>query len=451
MIKVKPNVNFDSSDKKAQSGSALLLTLLVVSLMLVVVLSFVVFVRLELRNVIAHQQIQLARSNARLAAELAVAQLQVAAGPDTRVTLPAAADASTTTLPTSRMWTGVRDSAPYRVTLAGDLKANPNYNRHLGWLVSSPTGTAPQPNVPQFQAPFQPQSGNALLVGAGSVLAAEDAVAAPAVALPSGVGTPQGSYAFWVGDEVTKAQVNLSDPFRNDADVTTDPYRAMTVQRTGSEVFLDTFDPDNATHGILLGRTIFPEQLELLNLSTRDIRESFHDISLGSYGLPTNIKRGGLKRDLTPVLQETRDNSGVPSGPEYDALLAFQEDRIARLREETVALPASNPGFPEHVWNSLNAVSLRQDQADPSNRVLMFPPNSDMILGRDPGGPHWSQLLSWATMADRSGNSNTSFQASKTTSEEFGAVPVIARYNLAVYWTMDWPRLKLHFIPTVVL
>jgi len=436
--------------RRPRDGSVLLLTLMVVSLLMVVVLAFVTLVRLELRSVVKYQDLHQARANAKLGAEMALARLQETAGPDTRVTLPASADASVTALPSNRMWTGVRDSAPFRMTDTG-LEHNPDYNAHLGWLISTPPGEDPQPDTALFQAPFLPGTGNALLVGNGSVQEEDDAVAAPAVPLVASSGNPQGTFAFWVGDEASKAQVNLSDPFRTDGNPDTDAYRGMTIQRSGTEAFLDGFDPNDPQHDLLVGRAMLPDQLDLLNLSSQDMRTFFHDISLASYGLPTNIKRGGLKRDLTPVFEETITNGGTPGGTEYEALLAFQEGRIARLREETQALPASNPGYPEHVWNAMNAVTLRADQADPSNRELMFPPFSDMTLGYDVSGPKWAQLLSWAGVPQQSGNSATGLTPGRMTTGNFNPVPVIARYNLAVYWTLDWPRLKLHFIPSIVL
>lgn len=92
-----------------KNGSTLLITLLVVSLLLIVVLSLVAKVRMELRQVTDQQNVAVARANARLGLELAIAQLQQYAGPDQRVTAPA-----TTVFPSKDV-----------TTMTGDLFEDP--------------------------------------------------------------------------------------------------------------------------------------------------------------------------------------------------------------------------------------------------------------------------------------------------------------------------------------
>ncbi|MDF3129481.1 hypothetical protein P0Y35_09775 [Kiritimatiellaeota bacterium B1221] len=75
--------------KHSKQGSALLLTLLIVSLLLVIVLSFTVFVRLQLREVTNSHQRTIARQNAKIGLDLAIAQLQKYTGADQRITAPA--------------------------------------------------------------------------------------------------------------------------------------------------------------------------------------------------------------------------------------------------------------------------------------------------------------------------------------------------------------------------
>ena len=52
--------------KRTKQGSTLLLTILVVSLLMIIVLTFVVLVRMELRAVQNHRSLLKARANARL-------------------------------------------------------------------------------------------------------------------------------------------------------------------------------------------------------------------------------------------------------------------------------------------------------------------------------------------------------------------------------------------------
>ncbi len=137
--------------KPEKSGSVLLVTILVVSLLLVMVLSLVALVRMELRSVVAHQELLQARANARLALNLAISQLQTAAGPDQRSTATASigsvGDASlpdngiSVPNPGALHWTGVWGNAanPRNATDPNDdSKASfePEVPVLLNWLVS---------------------------------------------------------------------------------------------------------------------------------------------------------------------------------------------------------------------------------------------------------------------------------------------------------------------------
>jgi type II secretory pathway component PulK len=69
------------SSRTGRTGSALLLTILTVSILLVIVLALVVMVRLELRAVGNQQDLLQARANARLGLDMAMGRLQDLAGP----------------------------------------------------------------------------------------------------------------------------------------------------------------------------------------------------------------------------------------------------------------------------------------------------------------------------------------------------------------------------------
>jgi len=451
---------FSICQKSRQLGSALLLTLLVVSLLLVVVVTFSILVRMELRQVIQRQDLLQARANARLGAELAIAQVQTLAGPDTRITLPAEADSSIAALPQNRFWTGVRDAAAFTSSSAGPLW-NDQYTSHLGWLVS---GQNPDPSQPVFTPEGHPVDGHVLLLGPASVSHQEDQVAAEAIPLLDSSLQPNGTVAWWSGEENTKTQINLSDPF-----TAASVAARTTIQRNGTEQLLPTLDRDNEQHLRDVHRLQSHAQVDLAvfqqDPDAVPARELFHAMTMGSYGLPVNTRSGGLKRDLTPVFQEAWDNNGSPpsgSDTQYSALIEDQESRINQLRAQTLAMPSSRPSHvPLHAWNALRAGILRADQADTSRPAssagqafqdLIFPPFSDMVLVHD-SIPSWRQLISFSTMnaPGRGLLSGDAFRIGRHTQHEVEPHPVIARMNMGIYFSFDHGVMRSHFVPSVVL
>ena len=187
-------------DRKAvrKQGSVLLLTLLVVSLLMVVVMAFTVYVRLSLRDVVQHQQRLEARAAARLGMNLALGQLQHVAGPDQRVTARGELlDGSGTYRPgvasatEHSMWTGVWDSSSFDET-------DPTAKPFLGWLVSSedPAGLLQlqPPGLPAASAvSSSTPSARVTVVGGGSAAPGQE-VSVEKVGLTTGR-----AFAWWVG------------------------------------------------------------------------------------------------------------------------------------------------------------------------------------------------------------------------------------------------------------
>lgn len=163
-----------------KSGSALLITLLVMSLMTALVLTFTAQVRLELRRVQNRVDRHQAQSHARLGLELALARLQELAGEDARVT--ARGEIRSGTLPVGGdFWTGVWDSQ----TAA-----------FLGWLASGDT-----PN------PATLSTGEERLIGPAQVGNRPDRfVHAPRETIPG-----RGGFAWLVSDQGVMASLGQSD------------------------------------------------------------------------------------------------------------------------------------------------------------------------------------------------------------------------------------------------
>ncbi|WP_269522255.1 hypothetical protein [Coraliomargarita parva] len=160
-----------------------------------------------------------------------------------------------------------------------------------------------------------------LLVGPGTAgvnpidgeNASERYVIAPMqdIAANSGTNSPSGRYAWWVGDEGVKASYALNDPYAgsespdaNNSAGAEARLRLMSAARSGIEMLpgWDTYPgADDASAAEYFTRFNAMSQAKLIspNLTDETIAESFHDITLYSKGLLTDVLNGGLKTDLT--------------------------------------------------------------------------------------------------------------------------------------------------------
>lgn len=410
------------SEKRSKSGSSLVLTLLITSIFLVIVLTFVVVVRLEMRRVAEQHSRQQARHNALLAAELALARLQELAGPDTRVTAQAdlfRGNGRNVYQPTlahhadTRHWAGVWDSLSFD---GNDARSK----GFLGWLVSgedegrlSQTGAVATP--PGAAASVR-------LVGPGTVSRAEDEVRVGTVEVAGGQG---GRFGFWVGDEGVKARFNLQDPFRGTEDFTQRQYSMRASQRHAGELF--TYDSagtrplsasgwyplDSEPFTQMRKRMVGRPHLNLLgwNDASRDAFQAmhglrFHDLSLVSRGLLTDTARGGLRRDLSLAFE-------MP-------LTDFLAHPVFGSASPNSEIPAARPpGFPagERITPLFRIVDFSPFGFQPENSPnteARNPPNTIAPVLR---GPTWHMLR----------NYHRSYKAEDPDRARYGLDPVINR------------------------
>ncbi|MFH1500104.1 MAG: hypothetical protein ABII82_20040 [Verrucomicrobiota bacterium] len=169
-----------------------------------------------------------------------------------------------------------------------------------------------------------------LLVGPGSAgeqpaangeAAAERYVVAPVmdISVPSanvpGAGssgsTTIGRYAWWVGDEGTKASYALADsragkntPGGSDADAAESRLRLMAASRSGVELVpgFSAYPPTNDVNSrVRLERLLQMSQAPVLDASLADEtwRARFNDFTIGSRGILSDTLQGGLRKDLT--------------------------------------------------------------------------------------------------------------------------------------------------------
>ncbi|MET0263931.1 MAG: hypothetical protein ABW223_13595, partial [Rariglobus sp.] len=121
-----------------------------------------------------------------------------------------------------------------------------------------------------------------------------------------GSATPIGHYAWWIGDEGIKARANLVDAYASINTPEANHLRLQSAQRPAVEAMTS-----NGTDGLATGYTanqtdllnVFtPEQLKYLGTATSwpdELKARFHDLSVTSRGVLSDVKNGGLKGDLS--------------------------------------------------------------------------------------------------------------------------------------------------------
>ncbi|MBK1834636.1 hypothetical protein [Roseibacillus ishigakijimensis] len=312
---------------------------------------------------------QLARANARLALQLAIARLQESLGPDQRVC--ARADLLRERAEMEELnWVGVwrttdQEGESYwkRTVRDGGLTDTRFFSGNswspedevLDWLVSGPRGEG---SAPDPQRGVQGQA--VALVAAGSIGdEAAAGVSAPRVPVRMGEGEDlweRGGYAWWVGDQGAKA--NVGSPDRLEMAGKTSLTRHY--QRAGAqdvELWGEDVAPERKAR--LVGRT----GLSLVGL---DPQASFHDLTTASAGLFVNTREGGLQRDLTWYLhgkgrraEDLRDGTTVVSAgiADSDRLVGpanNEEAMRAGLRLSTVKSHLIAPTFRSlRTWSEL--------------------------------------------------------------------------------------------------
>ncbi len=468
-----------------RKGSVLLITLMVVSLLLLIMVAFSVFVRLELRQVIQHQQLLDARNNAKLSATLALGRLQELTGPDQRITLPAWADSriSASVPPENQNVVGARDSAQFQYVDQGGttvLQTNESYQAHLGWLISNG-----EHMDPTLYEPFRVDNGylqldtdSALMVGAGSVHPDTDEnsngvpdgfVAAPLENIEQN-GQIKGRFAYWVSDEGIKARINSEDRFRGGS---TNAWSVAVAQRAAQEWILPGFDIEDPDHMELVSKVYSDPQWELANqvisgAGDESYRYFFHDVTSHSLGMPVNVRRGGLKRDLTAIAEEMVSTGGSlqpGSNQGYLDLMDFVSRRRQTQLDESLLLQASLTHEELDRMLPAYALPLREEQlvGDGEGHQLntkhkLFPPSTWMAAKNDMGGPTWRQLLTFMTQFERQGYISQgipSVAAGLHNERNHNLSPVVSRWHVNVGFTMDEQgsdyMLRFHMMPAIAL
>lgn len=300
-----------------------------------------------------------ARANARMALIVALGELQKQMGPDQRISANGAI-LSETQIPHPH-WTGVWDSwqagpvdpenptpdpesahrtIPSNPDIANGL--NPTYSTNRSshfrsWLLSlDPADTE---NISSaldatLQGDREPTSDTTAvqLVGKGSLKLPTDAnsneydlnyVSARLLPVRSG-NAVTGRYGWWIGDESQKARI-MDDSYESDTDdsLAARLARQQAPASTGTTTIsgLEAMTTDRQLAGLpSLG------SLRLADGATPEASLNFHHLSPFSFQVLSDVREGGLKRDLSTLLE--RSVSLSESGDEFMLYKFNEQERV---------------------------------------------------------------------------------------------------------------------------
>ena len=318
-----------------------------------------------------------ARANARMALMIALGELQKAAGPDQRVSATAAIldtqDQSGNpifngyTNPTpldpppyepedgKKHWVGVWDTSNYS-------PADPDTKNFVRWLVSGDVGNTGD-DLDSITAAGTAAAADDVVIFEG-VDAAGNADPASTVKVPKvevATATPGNSsyYAYWVEDEGVKVDLAWNQGSFTDAD-RQQAARLSTAPGPDHSVFSGPFatgvsHPLESGSGYIdnLDKAFSPADMPLVMADTADhstwLKANRHDMAMNVRGVIADVKKGGLRRDLSLAFEMDGDEESE------SAALFNQQDTEFVGNGDLNSSPHPTPG------TTLNARNLFRD------------------------------------------------------------------------------------------
>jgi hypothetical protein len=324
---------------KSRRGFALVVTLSLMILLTVIAVGLLSLSSISLRSSSAEQLNQQARQSARLAPMLAIGELQIATGPDQRVTASArirGADVSQQHL--TGVWQGWKWDGTGKPDFEGRKKS-----QFLRWLVSSRDLTL----ATSLDFAKSGPSGNvATLVRGKCDPSEEDRVDAQIVPVASGKKSLRQGFAWAVFDESTKLPIALPEPGKDC--VTTDVERMSAAPLPG---YAAATKRDWSPLKLLAGqrsKLITAHQSGLAGLAVAD--RGFHDLASRGAGVIVDVAKGGLALDLSRLFS---DANGLPD--DYGDRFLYSGTSTP-LAPPPARFAGANPfPSPDPSWNLLHS------------------------------------------------------------------------------------------------
>lgn len=280
---------------------------------LLLLLSITTLTRVSTLNSNQTKHMQLAQANALLGLNIALGELQKHAGPDQRITARAEILDADPVSPqvdgvTQPYWTAVwptgaagldiaESGSPQReISLGSTTPTLEDKSASATWLVSNPD-PATLPNPGTWSAVYP----------SAVTLAKDLGVDARDVEVPL-VDVEGGRYGYWVSDEGVKAKVNLIDPTFNSGDAALSQLHQWSPHALPLQTILPMKTPGDfrTTPSTEVSKVTDNASLGLLTMidPTLTLNTYSPDITTYSYGVLSDVRHGGLKKDLTAALED---------------------------------------------------------------------------------------------------------------------------------------------------
>ena len=328
------------------SGFVLVAVLLLIAQVTVLVSATCIHSQIERRAASNSAKTEQARQNALFALNAALGQLQKEAGPDQRITARAEildSDPTTTAIDNvgQPYWTGVWKTG----TASLDMVNSGTSQRGTSLGSVAPTVAQKASNAvwlvsnPNSNSALNPTA--VLASGTGAVVLARSgssSVIVPLVPLVIGsnagslpAGTIRGKYGYWVSDEGIKAKVNIKDPTLASTSQAINQLHFAAPQATdirkgvlGASNTAEVRDQnDLAKVNSLQSMGLLPG-MNASSLAGTAASAFFPDATTSSFGVLSDVRNGGLKKDLTAGLESSGTFSTLSSTFGYGASMLYR-------------------------------------------------------------------------------------------------------------------------------
>ncbi len=469
--------NLELSENRSLGGFALVASLLILSLLLILVVVLMSVVRLESRAAQSSQLTAEARHSALSALQIAIGEIQLHTGADTRVTAPA--DLLNPGAPALvgawKSWEGTdhRQSdevAPGRpIAPDYDSKLDPVSagGRFITWLVSGAVNgqNISDPAMLLFSDPDDAPSGvdTVPLLAQGSLgNSSGREIHVPLLDVNlDGDSQPEGKYAWWVSPENQKARLSQPhEPRSDDIAGWSDLAKSHAIadpEAFGLDDLLadpENFDPQPGNPKVgrkvtnLSSTAILKASLDPGNTNPVEPDKNFHDFSTTAVGLLTNTATGGWRKDLS-ILTEKWDDIYDADSDSLLPLFRYSPDPAdtSQVPKTTTANygPAQSNFYPWSEYTpysfSSNLTPMTLNAASASWRSLVSFATAYKTLNFDTGTQTANAPIGWGPIISDIGRNPTNgvgngVQISNSDYEryyhDFNLNPVLARTQFII-------------------